>query len=50
MGSGETRSEIISLLMKETAAHGFEPFHVRNPSMGYIYNRQEAPKYIPPDF
>ncbi|KAJ5669902.1 uncharacterized protein N7477_005265 [Penicillium maclennaniae] len=39
MGSSETRPEIISLLMKETATHGFKPFHVRKSSTGYMYNR-----------
>ncbi|BCS28584.1 3-hydroxyacyl-CoA dehydrogenase family protein [Aspergillus puulaauensis] len=39
MGSGNTRPDIISLLKRKTGAHGFEPFHVQKPSMGYIYNR-----------
>ncbi|KAJ5585488.1 uncharacterized protein N7459_005288 [Penicillium hispanicum] len=39
MGSGETRPAIISLLKTETRIHGFEPFHVRKSSTGYIYNR-----------
>lgn len=39
MGSGNTRPEIVALLMKEAAAHGFQPFHVRRSSTGYIYNR-----------
>ncbi|KAL1989087.1 hypothetical protein VTN96DRAFT_5850 [Rasamsonia emersonii] len=39
MGSDETKPEIITRLMEETKAHGFEPFHVRRTSTGYIYNR-----------
>ncbi|KAJ5988014.1 hypothetical protein N7481_003224 [Penicillium waksmanii] len=39
MESTETNSKIISLLMEQTKAHGFDPFHVRRPSTGYIYNR-----------
>lgn len=39
MGADTTRPEIIALLMKEAAAHGFQPFHVRRSSTGYIYNR-----------
>lgn len=39
MGAETTRPEIITRLMKESAAHGFQPFHVRQTSTGYIYNR-----------
>ena len=39
MGSDKTRQDIISLLKIETLKHGFEPFHVRKLSTGYIYNR-----------
>ncbi|RDL35487.1 Uncharacterized protein BP5553_07418 [Venustampulla echinocandica] len=39
MGSGSTRSDIIPLLMEECRSHGFQPFHVRSSSTGYIYNR-----------
>ncbi|PWY77050.1 NAD(P)-binding protein [Aspergillus heteromorphus CBS 117.55] len=39
MGSTQTPSETISLLMQQTKAHGFDPFHVKRPSTGYIYNR-----------
>ncbi|PYH91245.1 NAD(P)-binding protein, partial [Aspergillus ellipticus CBS 707.79] len=39
MGSSKTPSSTIALLMQQTKAHGFDPFHVRRPSTGYIYNR-----------
>ncbi|KAL1977251.1 hypothetical protein VTN31DRAFT_110 [Thermomyces dupontii] len=39
MPSAETRPEIVPRLMSETKAHGFEPFHVRRTSTGYIHNR-----------
>lgn len=39
MGHGETNPSHIDLMMTQCAAHGFEPFHVRSPSMGYLYNR-----------
>ncbi|KAH8805203.1 3-hydroxyacyl-CoA dehyrogenase [Xylogone sp. PMI_703] len=39
MGSEKTRPDIITLLKTETKMHGFEPFHVRVSSTGYIYNR-----------
>jgi hypothetical protein len=39
MGSSNTKSEIIPLLMEECKSHGFEPFHVRTSSTGYLYNR-----------
>lgn len=39
MGAESTRPEIIDRLMQESAAHGFQPFHVRRSSTGYIYNR-----------
>jgi 3-hydroxyacyl-CoA dehydrogenase len=39
MGSEETKPDIITRLMEETRQHGFEPFHVRRTSTGYIYNR-----------
>ncbi|KAL1963348.1 hypothetical protein VTN77DRAFT_8469 [Rasamsonia byssochlamydoides] len=39
MGSDETNPEIISRLMEETRKHGFQPFHVRRMSTGFIYNR-----------
>ncbi|KAH8704974.1 3-hydroxyacyl-CoA dehydrogenase [Talaromyces proteolyticus] len=39
MGSEQTKPEIIDLLMEETRKHGFQPFHVRRQSTGYIYNR-----------
>ncbi|KAG9256777.1 putative 3-hydroxyacyl-CoA dehydrogenase [Emericellopsis atlantica] len=29
----------VQLMLDRCAAHGFEPFHVRKPSMGYLYNR-----------
>ncbi|PYH47421.1 3-hydroxyacyl-CoA dehydrogenase family protein [Aspergillus saccharolyticus JOP 1030-1] len=39
MGTDKTRPEIIPLLMDEARKHGFQPFHVRKPSTGYIFNR-----------
>lgn len=39
MGSKSTKPEIIKKLMEESKLHGFSPFHVRNESVGYIYNR-----------
>ncbi|KAJ5216939.1 hypothetical protein N7468_009947 [Penicillium chermesinum] len=39
MGDQHTRPDIISLLKEQTRQHGFEPFHVRKSSTGYIYNR-----------
>ncbi|KAH9219326.1 3-hydroxyacyl-CoA dehydrogenase [Leptodontidium sp. 2 PMI_412] len=39
MGSNITKSEIIPRLMEECRNHGFEPFHVKKDSNGYIYNR-----------
>ncbi|KAI6783614.1 uncharacterized protein J7T54_005643 [Emericellopsis cladophorae] len=29
----------VQYMLDRCAAHGFEPFHVRKPSMGYLYNR-----------
>jgi 3-hydroxyacyl-CoA dehydrogenase len=39
MGTKGTNPEIIPLLMKECKEHGFNPFHVKKDSSGYIYNR-----------
>ncbi|KAG4430608.1 hypothetical protein IFR05_013903 [Cadophora sp. M221] len=39
MGSNITKSEIVPRLMEECRNHGFEPFHVKKGSNGYIYNR-----------
>ncbi|KAK0117897.1 hypothetical protein ONS95_012213 [Cadophora gregata] len=39
MGSTITKSEIITRLMDECKTHGFDPFHVKKTSNGYIYNR-----------
>ncbi|CAK7236112.1 hypothetical protein SEUCBS140593_009508 [Sporothrix eucalyptigena] len=39
MGAESTRPEIIEQLMIESKVHGFQPFHVRQTSTGYIYNR-----------
>ncbi|KAJ9664509.1 hypothetical protein H2198_000160 [Neophaeococcomyces mojaviensis] len=39
MGSEDTKSDIITRLVEETRNHGFEPFHLRRTSTGYIYNR-----------
>lgn len=45
MPSPETRPDIVSRLMSETKEHGFEPFHVRKTSTGYIYNRYASPSF-----
>jgi 3-hydroxyacyl-CoA dehydrogenase len=39
MGHDTTDQFYVDVMMKQTAAHGFDPFHVRKPSMGYLYNR-----------
>jgi len=39
MGHDTTDPNYISLMMTRCATHGFEPFHVRSNSMGYLYNR-----------
>ncbi|CEJ82056.1 hypothetical protein VHEMI02147 [[Torrubiella] hemipterigena] len=39
MGHGETNPAHIETMMKECGEHGFTPFQVKQPSMGYIYNR-----------
>ncbi|KAJ5675154.1 uncharacterized protein N7477_005088 [Penicillium maclennaniae] len=39
MGHGETDESLISLVLDQCKVHGFSPFHVRQPSIGYIYNR-----------
>ncbi|KAM0222209.1 hypothetical protein ACHAQD_004610 [Fusarium lateritium] len=39
MGHGTTDPSHITMMMDQCKAHGFSPFHVKKPSMGYIYNR-----------
>ncbi|KAJ5489288.1 hypothetical protein N7539_004178 [Penicillium diatomitis] len=39
MGHQHTDPNVISLLMEQSRAHGFSPFHVKKDSIGYIYNR-----------
>ncbi|RAH74247.1 3-hydroxyacyl-CoA dehydrogenase family protein [Aspergillus aculeatinus CBS 121060] len=39
MGTDKTRPDIIPRLMDESREHGFQPFHVRKSSTGYIFNR-----------
>ncbi|RGP60416.1 3-hydroxybutyryl- dehydrogenase [Fusarium longipes] len=39
MGHENTDASHITLMMEKCKAHGFSPFHVKKPSMGYIYNR-----------
>ncbi|KAL6920833.1 hypothetical protein FSHL1_004810 [Fusarium sambucinum] len=39
MGHETTDPSHVDLMMKQCKAHGFFPFHVKKPSMGYIYNR-----------
>ncbi|KAM5384866.1 hypothetical protein ACJA88_002713 [Fusarium oxysporum] len=39
MGHETTNPSYITLMMEQCKVHGFSPFHVKSPSMGYIYNR-----------
>ncbi|KAI9896464.1 hypothetical protein N3K66_008636 [Trichothecium roseum] len=39
MGHDATNKAHVDTMMKQCAAHGFQPFHVKSPSMGYLYNR-----------
>jgi len=39
MGSSSTKRSIIDTLMHESKLHGFRPVHVKNESVGYVYNR-----------
>lgn len=39
MGHKATDPSCITLTIERSKAHGFSPFHVKTPSMGYIYNR-----------
>jgi 3-hydroxyacyl-CoA dehydrogenase len=39
MGHETTNPSYVDLMMEQCKAHGFSPFHVKKPSMGYIYNR-----------
>lgn len=39
MGHATTDPVCISTLLQECRVHGFQPFHVKRDSMGYIYNR-----------
>ena len=39
MGHSKTDPELVDLMLKESGEHGFSPFHVKQDSMGYIYNR-----------
>jgi 3-hydroxybutyryl-CoA dehydrogenase len=39
MSDGETDPGVIDLLMTRAPLHGLVPFHVRNESVGFIYNR-----------
>ncbi|OBT58317.1 hypothetical protein VE04_01787 [Pseudogymnoascus sp. 24MN13] len=39
MGHNETDPSLIALLLEQCKAHGFSPFHVKQSSIGYIYNR-----------
>ncbi|KAL6354782.1 hypothetical protein LRP88_12129 [Fusarium phalaenopsidis] len=39
MGHETTNPSYIPLMMEQCKAHGFSPFEVKSPSMGYIYNR-----------
>lgn len=39
MGTESTKPDIIPRLMQQCKEHGFNPFHVKKESSGYIYNR-----------
>lgn len=39
MGHSSTDPAVVDLMMSRCAEHGFEPFRVKQDSMGYIYNR-----------
>ncbi|KAB8075902.1 hypothetical protein BDV29DRAFT_189899 [Aspergillus leporis] len=39
MGHKETDPTVVALLFKQCQEHGFTPFHVKQSSIGYIYNR-----------
>lgn len=39
LGAQKTPPTVLQMLMTEAARHGFQPFLVRRPSTGYIYNR-----------
>jgi hypothetical protein len=41
MGHDETEESFISLMLEQCKVHGFSPFHVRQSSIGYIYNRYD---------
>lgn len=39
MGHETTDPSHITQVLERSKAHGFSPFHVKTPSMGYVYNR-----------
>jgi hypothetical protein len=39
MGHEQTDPSIIDMLVTKSEEHGFSPYRVRKPSVGYIYNR-----------
>jgi hypothetical protein len=39
MGHDETEPSLIQLMLDQCKEHGFSPFHVKQSSIGYIYNR-----------
>jgi hypothetical protein len=39
MATDITKPGIIPMLIEECRDHGFNPFHVKKNSRGYIYNR-----------
>jgi hypothetical protein len=39
MGHDRTNPMVVDLMIRRCAEHGFEAFHVKHDSMGYIYNR-----------
>jgi hypothetical protein len=39
MGHKDSDPKLIGLVLEQCKEHGFSPFHVRENSIGYIYNR-----------
>lgn len=46
MGHDATNKAHVDTMMKQCAAHGFQPFHVKSPSMGYLYNRYDDSRVV----
>lgn len=39
MGHKDSDPKLIDLVLEQCKEHGFSPFHVKQDSIGYIYNR-----------